>query len=331
MRIVAALSAVLVALVATAPAAEAKRTLRLTMQLPLKSVLGQSLLQFKSEVEKGTSGEIEVQIFDSAQLYEDKDVPRAVGTGSIDMGVASLARFAADVPAVDVFAIPFLFDTEARTRAAVAPGSPVRGPLDEAIAGTGARVLWWQAYGGTIMLTKGGKPIKAPSDIAGKKVRATGRLVAGWVTSLGGTPVNVAGGDQYFAYQRGTVDVGMTGPDSIKSRKIWEVMDTVTVANVANVEYVVIINDKVFQNLSDAEKSVFVAAAKGAESRLRAEFSQLEKDAIEAGRLNKMTIHVPGAAETKIFRDSTAAAREEFLKASGELGRQVLEAALALP
>ena len=205
-----------------------KRCFRLTIQLPLKSVLGQNVLQFKEEVEKATSGEIEIQIFDSAQLFDDKDVPKAVGSGQIDLGVASLARYGGEVPAVDVFYVPFLFDTDAKLRAAVAPGSPVRGPLDEAIAGTGARVLWWQAYGGTVLLTKGGEPIRTPADIKGRKVRVFSKLLGSWVTANGGSAVNVAGGEQYFAYQRGTVDIGMTGPDSIKSRRLWEVMDTVT-------------------------------------------------------------------------------------------------------
>lgn len=330
MRILAALFAVVVSFVLSPVPAEAKKVLRLTIQLPLKSVLGQNVLQFKEEVEKATKGEIEVQIFDSAQLYDDKDVPKAVGTGQIDLGVASLARYVGDVPAVDVFYVPFLFDSDTKLRAAVAPGSPVRGPLDEAIAKTGARVLWWQAYGGTVLLTKGGQPIKSPADIKGKKVRVFGKLLGTWVTANGGSPVNVAGGEQYFAYQRGTVDVGMTGPDTIKSRKIWEVMDTVTIANVASIEFLVVINEKVFQALSDAEKAIITTAATNAETKLRNEFAQIEKEAIDAGRQNKMTIYAPNATEMEAFRKSAAAVRDEFLKVAGELGKKVHDAALAL-
>lgn len=330
MRTVAALLALMMSFAFGTTAADAKKVLRLTIQLPLKSVLGQNVLQFKEEVEKATKGEIEVQIYDSAQLYDDKDVPKAVGTGQIDLGVASLARYVGDVPAVDVFYVPFLFDSDAKLRAAVAPGSPVRGPLDEAIAKTGARVLWWQAYGGTVILTKGHNPIKSPADIKGKKVRVFGKLLGAWVTANGGSPVNVAGGEQYFAYQRGTVDIGMTGPDTIKSRKIWEVMDSVTVANVANVEFVVVINEKVFQGLSAAEKEIVIAAAKSAETKLRNDFAQIEKEALEAGRQNKMTVYAPDATEMEAFRKSSAVVRDEFLKGAGELGKKVYEAALAL-
>ena len=37
---------------------------------------------FKEEVEKNSSGKVEVQIYDSAQLYKDKEVPQAVGGAS---------------------------------------------------------------------------------------------------------------------------------------------------------------------------------------------------------------------------------------------------------
>ena len=136
-------------------------TLRISLQLPMKSHLGQNLLMFKNEVEEKSNGDIAVEIYDSAQLYKDKEVPAAVGSGAIEMGVASLTRYVGDIPAVDVFYQPFLFDTEEKVRKATAKDSPVRGPLDAAIAETGASVLWWQAYGGAIMLSKD-EPLHGP-------------------------------------------------------------------------------------------------------------------------------------------------------------------------
>ena len=126
MRLLIAPLAAAAVLLAGISTADAKTTLRLTLQLPLKSVLGRNIQMFKEEVEKATNGEIEIQIYDSGSLYQDKDVPKAVGSGQIEMGVASLARYVGDVPAVDVFYVPALFDSDSKLRAAVAPGSPVR-------------------------------------------------------------------------------------------------------------------------------------------------------------------------------------------------------------
>ena len=97
-------------------------TMRISLQLPMKSHLGQNLQLFKKEVEAKSNGSIEVQIYDSAQLYKDKEVPAAVGSGAIEAGVASLTRYVGDVPAVDIFYQPFLFNSEEKVRKAVAKG-----------------------------------------------------------------------------------------------------------------------------------------------------------------------------------------------------------------
>lgn len=309
--------------------ADAKKILRITIQLPLKSILGANLVQFKTEVEKKSNGELEIQIFDSAQLFNDKDVPEAVGTGQIDMGVASLARYVGDVPAADVFYVPFVFPTHDILSKAVAPGSVVRQPLDDAILKTGARVLWWQGYGSTVLLSKGAS-IKSPADMKGKKVRVFSKLLGTWVTANGGSPVNVAGGEQYFAYQRGTVDIGMTGPDTVRSRKIWQVMDHVTTVNTAAIEFLVVVNEKIFESLTESERTIITTAARRAESTLRSELAQIEKDALHAGRQNKMTVYTPTPAEMDQWRKSAIPVRDEFLKGSGPLGKQVYDAALGL-
>ncbi len=327
---VAATLLAVVMIVAGAVPAGAKTTLRLTIQLPMSSTLGKNILKFKTEVEKATNGNLEIQIFDSGQLFSDKEVPVAVATGQIDMGVVSIARYAGTVPAVDVFSVPFLFDTDEKLRAAVASGSTVRGPIDEAIAITGARVLWWQAYGGAVLLSRSGNAVRSPADVKGKRVHVTGRLARIWVIGNGGSPVEVSGGEQYSAYQRGVVEIGMTNADTIRSRKLWEVMDTVTVTNLGVIEFVVVINEKMFQALSDAERTIIADAAAKAELKLRKDLMLIEREAIEAGRQHKMTIVVPTVSEMQAFRDSAETVRVEFLKNSGELGRRVHDAALDL-
>ena len=170
-----AAAAVLAAGLIAQPVA-AETTLRITLQLPIKSHLGQNLEAFEQEVEAASNGELQVEIYPAAQLYKDSEVPQAVSSGAIEMGVASITRFAGTIPAVDIFYVPFMFTNEDMVRKAVAPDSPIRSALDDAILDTGARVLWWQAYGGAIMLSKGG-PLKTPADIKNKKVRVFGKTL----------------------------------------------------------------------------------------------------------------------------------------------------------
>ena len=113
--------------------AQAATTIKVTLQLPIKHSLGQNWLAFKKIVEKESNGELLVQIFPSAQLYKDKQVPEAVGSGAIEAGSAFLGRFTGAVPAAEVVNIPFLFNDEAHLRASVKTGSAMRNLLDGAI------------------------------------------------------------------------------------------------------------------------------------------------------------------------------------------------------
>ncbi len=327
MRYVAA--AALAAGLVLGGAAQAQTTLRITLQLPIKSHLGQNLLQFEEEVEKASGGDIQVEIYPSAQLYKDKEVPQAVSSGAIEMGVASLTRFAGTIPAVDVFYVPFLLDSADKVKKATSPGSPIRGPIDEAVLATGARILWWQPYGNTILLSKK-QPLHGPADVKGKKVRVFGKTLGKWVEVVGGKPVLTSGSEQFLAYQRGVVDIGMTGITTVKSRKLNEVMDAVTRVPIAAIEFVVVINEKVWQGLSDREREIISTAAANAEKAINERIVEIEEDAAKYAVDSGMIVYDPTPEEMAAWREASQPMFELFAKEAGELGTRLVEEAKKL-
>ncbi len=300
--------------------------MRISLQLPLTSHLGENLLLFEQEVEKRTNGAIDVEIYDSAQLYKDKEVPAAVGSGAIEAGVASLTRYVGDAPSVDVFYMPFLFNTEAKVRAAVAEDSPIRTILEAEIANTGSIVLFWQAYGGAIMLSNGA-PIRTPSDLVGKKVRVFGKTLGDFVTAAGGAPTLISGSEQYLAYQRGTVDVGMTGVSGVKSRKLWEVMDTITVTNHANIEFVVVVNQEWWNGLPAELQSDIQKAASVAQSAVRNQMAEIEANAYKAAEENGMNVVELSNEELAAWKSVAQPVYDSYIKAAGDIGRSLIAAA----
>lgn len=310
----------------TASAAAAQEKMRISLQLPLKSHLGQNLVLFEKEVEERTGGAIDVEIYDSATLYKDKEVPAAVGSGAIEAGVASLTRYVGDAPVVDVFYMPFLLNNEDKVRAAVAEGSEVRETIETEIEKTGGQVLYWQAYGGAIMLSNGG-PIRTPKDMEGKKVRVFGKTLGDFVTAAGGAPTLISGSEQYLAYQRGTVDVGMTGVSGVKSRKLWEVMDTITVTNHADIEFVVVVNNDWWNGLSDETRGHITEAAAVAQASVRDKMASIEAEAYAAAKDNGMTIVELTDDELAQWKSVSQPVYDAYLAAAGDAGQKVLNAA----
>ncbi len=320
----ATLCAALYCLLLAMPA-HSERVLRVTLQLPITHHLGQNITAFKEEVERETDGQIKIEVYPSAQLYKDKEVPKAVASGAIEMGIASLTRFAGTVPAVDIFYVPFMFPNQDLVAKATAPDSAVRRPLDEAILATGTRPLWWQAFGGAIILSKG-SAIKRPEDMQDKKVRVFGRTLGEFVSAVGGAPALMSGSQQFLAYQRGTVDVVMTGLTTIPSRKLYQVMDHVTVTNHADIEFIVLINEKVWQSLSDEHRQIMMRAGRRVEKELRDTIARVEQESLEFAR-DKMTVVELSEEDLAAWREATSSVVDTYIENAGPLGKQLVDAA----
>lgn len=310
---------------ALATSASAEKTLRISLQLPLKHHLGQNLLDFKQEVEKESNGSLKIEIYPSAQLYKDNEVPQAVSSGAIEMGVASLTRYAGTIPAVDITYVPFMFDSPEKVVKGTAAGSPIRNALDSAILGTGTRVLWWQAYGSSIILSKK-KAISTPADMKGMKVRVFGKTLGDTISTVGGVPTMMSGSEQFLAYQRGTVDAGMTGITAVKSRKLYEVMDYMTLTYDADIEFIVIINEKVWQGLSDDERAIITKAGHRVEKELRDQMVAIEKECLDFVQ-DKIEVVELTAEERAQWREATKPVVDRYVERSGELGKLVVEEA----
>ena len=307
-------------------AAHAATTIRVTLQLPITHSLGQNWLEFKKIVEKKSHGDLKVIIFPSAQLYKDKQVPGAVGSGAIEAGSAFLGRFTGSVPAVDIVSLPFFFKNDKQLSAVVSNGSKTRAILDKAILKeTGDKILWWQAFGHNVYLTNG-KPIRLPSDLKGKKVRTYGKILSWTVEALGGVPVIMSGSKQFLAYQQGAVDVGMTGLSAVKSRKLYEVMKNMTLSFDNVIEFVAIMNNKFFNSLSKKNQKIIMDAASIVEKHLRKQVYSNE-DKIAEYLTHKMNVIRLTPAERAKWVEATRPVIDRYRKSVGPMADEVLKAA----
>ncbi len=312
--------------IASSLVANAQTTIRVTLQLPATHSLGKNWMAFKEIIEKESGGELKLQLFPSAQLYKDKQVPEAVGSGAIEAGSAFLGRFAGSVPAVEIVNLPFFFRDEAHLRAAVSNDSPMRTVLDAAVLKeTGAKVLWWQAFGRNIYLSKG-SAIRTPADLNGKKVRTYGKVLGWTVEALGGAPTLMSGSKQFLAYQQGAVDVGMTGASAVKSRKLFEVMDNMTLSYDSAIEFVAVMNNDFFNSLSAKNQEIITKAAAIVEKQLRDEVYGGEAAMVKeiADKINVVELT---DAERAQWVEATKSVEAKFAAERGDVAVAAIKAA----
>ncbi len=319
----AALAATMI--VAAPMVVQAETIIRVTLQLPETHSLGQNWNAFKDIIEEKSGGELKVQLFPSAQLFKDKEVPGAVGSGAVEAGSAFLGRFTGAVPAVDVVNLPFFFRDEAHLRAAVATGSPMRNVLDAAVLKeTGAKVLWWQAFGRNVYLSNGAA-IRTPADLNNQKVRTYGKVLGWTVEALGGAPTLMSGSKQFLAYQQGAVDVGMTGASAVKSRKLHEVMDHMTLSYDSAIEFVAVMNNDFFEGLSPEHQQIVLDAAAEVEQQLR-DAIYAEEDAIVDEMRSLMTVVELSDEERQQWVEATSSVAQKFVDDAGDTAAEVISA-----
>jgi C4-dicarboxylate-binding protein DctP len=319
------LTAFFIALLAGGVAQATGRQIRIAFQLPEHSHLHENLDLFKQLVEKGTNGAYQIVIAHSGALIKEQDAPEAVATGMVEMASVTVNQYAGVIPATDLFVQPFMFSHPPTLVAATQPGSPVRAPIDQAIlAKVGARVLWWQSNGTTVMVSKAA-PVTAPAAITGKAVRVSTESEAEFIRLCGGNARILPAAAAYGAYQTGEVAAGSTTIGAVPVRKLWEVTRFVTYTRHRTAEFVVTINERLWQSLPAEHKRVFEGAAREAETTQRARVAGIEREAHASAERNGMRlVEVSGRELQDLWKFCAAPMLEAYLDRSGELGARVI-------
>ena len=305
-------------------AESASQQLRVTLQLPRDSHLYENLDFFKQLVEKRTNGALEVVVAHSGQLIKEQDAPEAVATGAIEMASVAVSQYSSVIAAADLFVEPFMFAYPPVLAAATRPGSPVRAPLDRAILEQArARVLWWQSNGTAVMVSKGA-PVDTPAAIAGRTVRVTTASEGEFVRVCGGIPRIIHANAHYDAYGAGQLIAGSSTIAAVAARRLWEVTDFVTYTRHRTSEFVVSINERLWQSLSTEHRHVIEGAAREAETAIRERVAAIEREAHALAEKNGMRLVELTNAQLEQWKYCATPKLETYLDRSGPLGAQVM-------
>jgi C4-dicarboxylate-binding protein DctP len=309
------------------PADAQQVKLRATLQVPASDpFFGVSLVHFKEEVARLSEKAISVEIFDKGQLYKDDQVVEAVSSAAIEMGIVGSNWVANKLPALGILEQPFLFNFDALVRAAVQPGGEIRKLIDEAVlASTGLRILWWQSLGNTIFVSKGGDAAE-PERIKNRTVRVFSKTLAQFTTLCGGTPTMLSVAKLHDALDRGVIDMAMAGLAAFEARELWKVSDTITRTEHAPVEYFLVINEKVWQSLSQSQQAVLAQAATSVERQTRDRVAEIEARAYDFARSKNIKVQELTSDQVAEWRACSADVLTDYMAHNAELAQRLMAA-----
>lgn len=147
------------------------------------------------------------------------DVFRLLGDGVYDVAMTVADYAVADAPELEGLDVPLLALTADEARAMVDAARPMVADIFR--DRFNSKVLAIAPYPPQVVFCNA--EIGGLDDLAGLKIRASGRMTAKFLEALGAEGVNVSFGEVPGALQKGTVDCAVTGAGSGYSAGWWEV------------------------------------------------------------------------------------------------------------
>jgi len=174
-------------------------------------------------VNQRAKGALKVEVMHSGQLFKDRDVPRALRQGSLEMGCPATWFLSSLDPNLDIFDSTLVYGASEDKLYAMLNGEMGRQIGSSIESKFQVKVLGeWFGHAPSNILTVS-KPINTIEDLAGLKVRIPGGAgTAAIVRAFKASPVQAPWPDVPMALNAGTFDAVVTGNDGVVSAKLWD-------------------------------------------------------------------------------------------------------------
>ena len=204
--------------------AQAADELVISSATPPQHIQTLTMTAFAEALIERSGGALTAKVFDSSQLYNARDVGKAVARGDVGMATVPspyLSRVEANINVLD---LPILKGLTADQRAAMLDGE-VGDILNEMLSAKMGVVVPgnWPVLG-RVYYWSTSKPLTNFEEFVGLQIRIPGGAgPAAVVEGMGGIPVVMPGSDMPLALQQGTVDGTMASIESVVQQKLTDV------------------------------------------------------------------------------------------------------------
>ena len=181
------------------------------------------IADFLKKLEAASQGEIAPRLFDSGQLFPDREVIKALVLGQIEMAVPGTWLVSTYVPEADLTQLPIFYGQPIDVTHHAIDGIPgdlvneqIRGKLRVTIPGR------WMDLGFTNWYSTR-KPLNTLDDLRGLKIRNSGGFAQPWrARFFGAVPTTDVWPDVPLALSQGTFDALQSTAESCASARLWD-------------------------------------------------------------------------------------------------------------
>jgi tripartite ATP-independent transporter DctP family solute receptor len=268
----------------------------------------QALLYMDRMVAERTGGRHRIRVFHSRQLGEESQTIEQTRVGAIDINRINVAAIGDVAPTLNILAQPFLFRSIDHLYRVI--DGPVGDDILAAIEPNGFIGLTYYDSGARSVYTRS-QPVRGLPDLKGLRIRVQqSDLVIRMMKALGAEPVALPYGQVLTALSAQLVDGAENNWPSFVTTGHYKVAQYYAVTEHTMGPEVLVMSRRAWQELSDADRAIFRAAARDSSKFMREQWQSWEeqsrKQAAEAG------VTIIGNLDRKPFEDVTRPLRDEM-------------------
>jgi tripartite ATP-independent transporter DctP family solute receptor len=245
------------------PTSENPLVLRYAHMNPASSPNGLQATYFADKIAEKTGGAIKIEVYPASQLGSISEMAEAVSMGSIALHHNTYGGLQPLLNDLGLFDTPYLYrDVDHLLKATDPETSPALMELNQKLIDTRNVRILYSFYFGTRELTAN-FPVYSPADLAGKKIRAIpSPIYLAAVEGMGAVAVPIDWAEVPVALSTGVADGQENPVSTLVTSNIYEVQKYVMMTDHIMGSEPVVINEKVWQSLSDEHKQIFREVAR---------------------------------------------------------------------
>jgi tripartite ATP-independent transporter DctP family solute receptor len=285
----------------------------------------QALLYMDKLVTERTQGRHRIRVFHSRQLGEESQTIEQTRVGAIDLDRINVAAIGDVAPPLSVLAQPFLFRSMDHLYRVI--DGAIGADILAAVEPNGFVGLTYYDSGARSIYTRA-QPVRSLSDLRGLRIRVQqSDLISRMMRALGAEPVTLPYGQVLTALQAQLVDGAENNWPSFVTTGHYKVAQFYTLTEHTMGPEVLVMSRRAWEELADADRAIFRAAARESSRYMRAKWQgweeQSRREAVRAG------VTVIDDLDRKAFEDATRPLRDE-MRADPRLG-PLIERIQAVP
>ncbi|SHF12161.1 TRAP-type C4-dicarboxylate transport system, substrate-binding protein [Desulfacinum infernum DSM 9756] len=317
------LSALLVALIASAPVAVAADVIKMNLNAiyPAGNFHSQGAAEFAKRVKEYTGGTVDITVHPGGSLgFKGPELLKVVKDGTVPMSDILMGVVQGSEKAFGISSLPRLVTSYEEALTLYNACKPL---YDKAAAKWNQKILYVAPWPPSGLFTK--KEILTTADIKGIKTRTYDKNGADFLTNLGGKAVSLPWGEVYAALRTGMIDSVLTSAVSGRDAKLWEVLKYFKRIEYAYPLNMVVINLDYWNGLSAEQKAAMEKAAAELQELQWEKSRSDNEEALKVIAENGIAISETDEALAKDLDAAAEAIIRAFLKDAGPEVAAVVE------